>query len=173
MPFKMDNILSFAQQQQLKPWAKNSEPQFAQIRNEVVDYQLTELLGVAFAQAVISTPANFTSLLTGATFTYCDNVVKHKGLRYVLAYFVYAKYAAEGHLVPTFTGFVTKQRTEAESAKEGEIRRIERGAIQMANQAFTLVDAYLCENAATYPLYKKNTKSPRSSYKIFEGIRKV
>ena len=169
----MDSILSFTQQQAIKPWAKNSQPQYEQIRNEVVDYQLNELLGVALAQDVIDNPASYADLLDGAVFTYRDNQVKHKGLRYVLAYFVYAKYAAEGHLTPTFTGFVTKTRTEAESAKEGEIRRIEKGAIQMANQAFKLVDAYLCENSTSYPLYRKNTKSPRSGYKIFEGIRKV
>ena len=169
----MDDILSFKHQQAVKPCSVNSIEEWTQFRNEVVRSELRRLLGPVMAAKITDTPEDFTALLEGDTLEYCGSEINHAGLRFVLAYMVYARYVTEQHLKDTFTGIVKKNRSEAESAGEGELRRLERGALQIANDEFALVDMYLCQNAGTYPDYKKNIKSPSRGKKIFEPIRRV
>ena len=169
----MDDILSFDHQQAVKPCSVNNVEEWTQFRNEVVRSELKRLLGPVMAARITDTPEKFTALLEGATLMYCGNKVAHEGLRFVLAYMVYARYVTEQHLKDTFTGIVKKSRSEAESAGEGELRRLERGALQIANDEFALIDMYLCQNATLYPDYKKNIKSPSRRKKIFEPIRRV
>lgn len=169
----MDDILSFEHQQAIKPCSVNNIEEWTQFRNEVVRSELRRLLGPVMAADITAAPQNFTALLEGATLEYCGQEIRHEGLRFVLAYMVYARYVTEQHLKDTFTGIVKKVRSEAESAGEGELRRLERGALQIANDEFVLIDLYLCQNASTYPHYKKNIKSPSRGKKIFESIRRV
>lgn len=169
----MDDMLSFDHQQEIKPCSANNLEEWMQFRNEVVRSELRRLLGPVMAANITAAPENFTALLEGDTLEYCGSEITHAGLRFVLAYMVYARYVTEQHLKDTFTGVVKKSRSEAESAGDGELRRLERGALQIANDEFVLVDLYLCQNATLYPDYKKNIKSPSRGKKIFEGIRKV
>lgn len=169
----MDDILSFDHQQKIKPCSVNNLEAWMQFRNEVVRSELRRLLGPVMAANITAAPENFTALLEGDTLEYCGKEVRHEGLRFVLAYMVYARYVTEQHLKDTFTGIVKKSRQEAESAGEGELRRLERGALQIANDEFALIDLYLCQNATLYPDYKKNIKSPSRGKKIFEPIRRV
>ena len=169
----MDDILSFDHQQEIKPCSVNNLEEWTQFRNEVVRSELRRLLGPVMAADIAAAPESFTALLEGDTLEYCGQEIRHEGLRFVLAYMVYARYVTEQHLKDTFTGIVKKSRQEAESAGEGELRRLERGALQIANDEFVLIDLYLCQNASTYPHYKKNIKSPSRGKKIFEPIRRV
>jgi hypothetical protein len=169
----MDKILSFEHQQAVKPCSVNNIEEWTQFRNEVVRSELRRLLGPVMAANITAAPENYTDLLEGDTLDYCGSEIKHAGLRFVLAYMVYARYVTEQHLKDTFTGIVKKVRSEAESAGEGELRRLERGALQIANDEFVLIDMYLCQNATLYPDYKKNIKSPSRGKKIFEPIRRV
>src|SRR5690554_49843 len=169
----MDDILSFKHQQAVKPCSVNNVEEWTQFRNEVVRSELKRLLGTVMAAKITDTPEDFTALLEGDTLEYCGSEITHAGLRFVLAYMVYARYVTEQHLKDTFTGIVKKNRSEAESAGEGELRRLERGALQIANDEFALIDMYLCQNATLYPDYKKNIKSPSRGKKIFEPIRRV
>ncbi len=169
----MDKILSFEHQQAIKPCSVNNIEEWTQFRDEVVRSELRRLLGPVMAADIAAAPENFTALLKGGTLDYCGSEITHEGLRFVLAYMVYARYVTEQHLKDTFTGIVKKVRSEAESAGEGELRRLERGALQIANDEFALIDLYLCQNASTYPHYKKNIKSPSRGKKIFEPIRRV
>ena len=169
----MDKILSFEHQQAVKPCSVNNIEEWTQFRNEVVRSELRRLLGPVMAANITAAPENYTALLEGDTLDYCGSEITHAGLRFVLAYMVYARYVTEQHLKDTFTGIVKKSRSEAESAGEGELRRLERGALQIANDEFVLIDLYLCQNATLYPDYKKNIKSPSRGKKIFEPIRRV
>ena len=169
----MDEILSFDQQQAVKPCRVNNVEEWTQFRNEVVRSELKRLLGPVMAARIAATPEKFAPLLEGGTLLYCGRKITHAGLRFVLAYMVYARYVTEQHLKDTFTGIVKKSRSEAESAGDGELRRLERGALQIANDEFALIDMYLCQNATLYPDYKKNIKSPSRGKKIFEPIRRV
>lgn len=169
----MDDILSFDHQQDIKPCSVNNLEEWTQFRNEVVRSELRRLLGPVMAANITAAPENFTALLEGDTLKYCGSEITHAGLRFVLAYMVYARYVTEQHLKDTFTGIVKKSRSEAESAGEGELRRLERGALQIANDEFVLIDLYLCQNATRYLDYIKNIKSPSRGKKIFEPIRRV
>lgn len=169
----MDEILSFEHQQAVKPCSINNVEEWTQFRNEVVRSELRRLLGPVMAANITATPEKFTSLLEGDTLEYCGREITHAGLRFVFAYMVYARYVTEQHLKDTFTGIVKKSRSEAESAGDGELRRLERGALQIANDEFALIDQYLCQNADTYPHYKKNIKAPARGKRLFEPIRRV
>ena len=48
--------------------------------------------------------------------------LKHKGLRYCLAYFTYAEYIIQSQFEDTFTGMVGKNRTETEHATGGQLK---------------------------------------------------
>lgn len=152
-------LLTYQQQQQIKAITANNEAKYAQIEKETENSDLRDLLGVALLQDVQSNPANYVGLLDGDTFTYCNNTIRHSGLRYVLAYLVYARYLGESFVNDTFTGFVEKKRTDSEQLTDGQIKRIQSKCKEIALAEFELIKYYMCEK--NYSLWHEGkSKSP-------------
>lgn len=160
-------LLTFEQQQEIKPVSANNEKRYTQIQKEAEEYYLTKLIGAPLLQKIQAAPADYEDLLDGSVFTYCGEQIKHKGLRYVLAYFTFAKYVQEIGITDTFTGFVSKNRSEANDARDGELSIIANGAKSMAYQAFELVKAFICEE------YKGARPAQRVTQHWFEGVRRT
>ncbi len=158
-------LVTWAQQQGIKPFSPNSESKYAQIASEVESLDVDKLLGSAFYQAVSATPADFVSLLDAKEFDRVDGTkITHKGLRYVIAYLNYAKYAGEGSIIATATGLRQKTTPDSEHISTGEIKRVQQEMREIAFNAFNLIREYLDLNKETYPLWdrtsdKKTTKS--------------
>jgi hypothetical protein len=165
-------ILSYSQQQAIKPISANNQSKYAQIEKEVEENELRRLLGVAFLQAVQTTPGDYTDLLDGDDFeNYDGDEISHKGLRYVISYMVFSRYLGESNVVDTFSGFVSKNRTDAETISDGSIRRLQEENRQLAMVEWELIREYLDINSANYPLWKSTYKKvyrPR-----IYGVRKV
>jgi hypothetical protein len=147
-------LLSWVEQQSFRKFSLNSENNYAQIASEVESLEVDKLLGSAFYQAVSATPANYTSLLAETEFTRADgSKIKHKGLKYVIAYLNYAKYIGESHVTATATGLRQKTTPDSEHASTGEIKRLQQEYREIAFNAFNLIREYLSLNTTTYTLW--------------------
>ena len=125
-----------------------------------------------FAQKVQETPEDYDDLLDGSEFDYCGELVKHKGLRYVLAYYTYSEYVKNSDVADTFTGMVQQNRVESTHLSVGRINALRDSALQIADQALELVKAYLNANSTQYPLWSCAKTSKAHPYKLKE-IRNV
>lgn len=136
-------LLTFNEQQSIKPISANNQGKYAQLQKDVEDIQLPRLLGYKLAQLVQTTPSSYTDLLNGSEFAYCDYTLKHKGLKYCLAYFTYAEYVTQSMFEDTFTGFQHQNRAETTRATGGELKQIAQLSINAAETAFELVKKYI------------------------------
>jgi hypothetical protein len=167
----MSNLLSFLEQQGIKPISSNNEQKYYQLAVEVESLELDKLLGYAFYQDVSANPDNYTDLLNGCSFEdYNDRIVTHRGLKYVLAYLNYAKYVGESYVQDTFTGFVKKVRPDSESISSGDIKRLQQDSREIAFNAFNLIRIYLNKNSDIYTLW--GCSSDKKTYKPnFYGLK--
>lgn len=150
------SLLTYIQQQAIKPISANNESKYAQIASEVEEVELRDLLGVALLQDVQDNPTSTYNLLLldGSTFKDCNgNTVKQKGLRYVLAYFNYARYVGNSVINDTFTGIVQKSREESETVSEGTTKRLMLENRKIAMREWELIKDYLDENSDNFPLW--------------------
>jgi hypothetical protein len=167
----MSLLVSFEEQNDIKPMSINNKAKYEQIASEVESLELDKLLGYAFYQAVSATPTNYTNLLDGCSFEdYHGNTVTHKGLRYVLKYLNYAKYIGEANVFDTYTGMVQKTRQDSESLSVGQIKNLQQESREIAFNAFALIRIYLNKNSTTYPLW--NCQSDKKISKpVFYGVK--
>ena len=157
----MANLLLFEQQQAIKAISRNNQDDYVQIANEVEDVELRDLIGTELLQDLQDNPTDplNVKLLDPTEFENAyGNLVKHKGIRYVLAYFNYANYVGISNIKDTFTGFVKKVRQESESIGEGTTRRLIDDNRKIALRAFELINEYLCLNAIDYPMYRRSRR---------------
>lgn len=166
-------LLSFSAQQLIKPISPNNESKYAQLAAEVESLEVDKLLGYAFYQDVSENPSNYANLLNATEFEdYNGNVVKHRGLLYVIAYLNYAKYIGESYVVDSYSGFVQKTRQDSERISSGDIKRLQQENREIAFNAFELIRMFLNKNSADYPLW--NCNSDVKTYKPkFYGIKKT
>lgn len=173
----MSLLLSFEEQNDIKPISLNNKAKYEQIAAEVESLELDKLLGYAFYQAVSATPANYTDLLNGTEFTDKNkNVVRHKGLKYVLCYLNYAAYIGQANVFDTFSGMVQKTRQDSESLSLGQTKNLQQEAREIAFNAFELIRMFLNKGNENepkqFPLW--NNTSDRKIYKpIFYGVKKT
>ena len=105
-------LLTYSQQTAIKPISKNNERFYPQLIADTEAMYLSRILGAIFAQKVQETPEDYEDLLNGSTFDYCGETIKHKGLRYVLAYYAYSEYVKNSDVADTFTGMVQQNKRE-------------------------------------------------------------
>lgn len=165
-------LLTYSQQTAIKPISKNNERFYPQLIADTEAMYLSRILGAVFAQKVQETPEDYKNLLNGSTFNYCGEKVKHKGLRYVLAYYAYSEYVKNSDVADTFTGMVQQNRVETTHLSTGRINALRDSALQIADQALELVKAYLNENSADYPFWNCAKTTKAHPYKLKE-IRTV
>ena len=165
-------LLTFQQQTAIKPLSKNNERLYPQLIADVEAMYLSRLLGAIFAQKVQETPLDYTDLLDGSYFTYCGETIKHKGLRYVLAYYAYSEYVKNSDVADTFTGMVQQNRVETTHLSTGRVNALRDSALQIADQSFELVKAYLNVNSSNYPFWNCANTTKAHAPKLRE-IRNV
>ena len=149
-------LLTYSQQTAIKPISKNNERFYPQLIADVEAMYLSRILGPVFAQKVQETPEDYEDLLNGSTFDYCGEQVKHKGLRYVLAYYAYSEYVKNSDVSDTFTGMVQQNRVETTHLSTGRINALRDSALQIADQALELVKAFLNANERLENIYSLN-----------------
>jgi len=169
-------LLSYSQQQAIKPISANNEGKYAQLAAEVEEKELRSLLGVALLQDIQSNPTstNNVLLLDGDEFEDCyGNTITHKGIRYLLAYLNYSRYIWESDISDTFTGFVVKNRQESEMLTDGRRKSLQLTMREIAMQEWILIKDYLDEKYANFTLwnYGNETKKPYTP-RIY-GVRKT
>jgi len=136
-------ILTWDEQQEIKPVAINDIERFEQIMQETEINDISKLLGVSLYQDVLNNPGNYTELLEGSSFEYCDKTINHKGLKYVIAYLNYSNYIEESQVFDTYTGLVRKKREDSESVGQGTINNLKQKNREIAMYQFSFVDLYM------------------------------
>jgi hypothetical protein len=150
----MTNLLTYSQQQLIKPFSQNNSEKYKQIADEVENFELKKLLGIKFLQAIQATPSDYSKVLDSYTFQDTnEDSLTHKGLRYVIAYFNFSKYLGMSDIADTFSGFVTKSRNESEPLSEGRIKRLQEENRQIALTEWEVIKYYLDLNYEDYPLW--------------------
>ena len=165
-------ILSFKQQQEIKPISPNNAGKYPQLAAEVESLEVDNLLGSAFYQAISESPESFTSLLDSTSFQRSNGTtIKHKGLRYVIAYLNYSKYVSENY-TDTFSGFRKKSNPDSEPISSGDIKRLQQENREIAFNAFNLIREYLDLNRSLYPLWDARSEKKVSKPKFY-GVKKT
>jgi hypothetical protein len=163
-------ILSFSQQQTIKPISGSNENKYSQLTNEVESLEIDQLLGSQFYQAVAADPDSYDDLLNETEFTRADDTtIKHRGLRYVIAYLNYAKYVGDNYF-DTFSGFTKKSTPDSEPISAGEIKRLKQENREIAFNAFILIKEYLDLNTDIYTLWNC-TSNKRPKRQMFYGVK--
>jgi len=168
-------LLTLAQQQAVKKISENNAVKYNQLAIEVEDVELRDLLGTALLQDLQANPTSEANikLLDAYEFTDCNNNnVTHKGLRYVLAYFNYAKYVGSSFIADTFSGFRQKITPESESIGEGTMKRLQLENNKIAMRSWELIKEYLDLNYTNYPSWNC-TKSKNPTMPKFSFVRKT
>lgn len=150
---------------------------FDDLAREVEDRDMVKMLGIALLQDLQdnqSTLANI-ALLDGCSFTnYQGVIIKHKGVRFVEAYLIYADYVKQVSLKDTQVGFVKKNIDQNSGPiTEGDTRRLIDSAVEIANAQWAIVKDFLNAKSADYPLWNcaNSVNSTRRS-KIY-GVKKT
>jgi hypothetical protein len=158
-------LLTFEQQNAIVRINSNNQSDYTELERNTENLELKKLLGRALLQDLQDNPDTSENvlLLDGGTYTDCNgNTVKHKGLRYVLAFMVYAAYIKKIPFKDTNTGFKLM-----ESGNSERISRGERDDLIADNRTFALdeweaVRSFLNENCDNYPLW--NSSNERKVY---------
>jgi len=171
----MANLLTFIKQQAIKKISANNAGKYDQLAFEVENKELYDLLGVALLQDLQTNPteANNLLLLNGTTFEDCNgNTIRHRGIRFVLAYLNYSRYIGESMINDTFTGFVVKTRPDSELISEGYIKRLQLENRSIALKEFEIIKEYLNLNADIFTLWNCTTRRKPFTPRI-TGVRKT
>jgi len=170
-------LLSLENQNKIKPivlnWANQKKvvdglTNYEQLASEVESKELVSLLGYEFLQDL---QANRTEpknkiLLEGGTF---DNGVTFKGLNFVIAYFNYARFVGVSPFSESFTGVVKKNREESQSLANGEVKRLQTDARDIAMMEWELIKRYL--NCSDYPYWNSQIRKP--FIPRFKGVKRT
>lgn len=151
----------------------NNITNFDQLNSETEESDLADLLGDALLQDLQENPteANNLILLDGGSFTDCDdNLIKFKGVRYVLAYLNYVNHVEQSYANDTATGIVKKNNEESTFLNVGERKDLAAKNNGRALRDFEKIKKYLDENSETYTLWIKS-KSKNISLPNFTSVR--
>ena len=154
-------ILTYEQQATIKPISANKKHVFTQLEAEICDLYMPKLLGHSLSQKVQAEPDDYLPLLDGSTFDYCGETINHKGLRYILAYYLYAEYVQISDFEDTFTGLVRQNRGETEHLSGGRIEKVRQHYIQIAESAWELTKKYIESSDLCEKIAQNRVTSPR------------
>jgi hypothetical protein len=163
-------LVSFAESRVIKPAiSPNNQLKWEPIAQEVEDYYLPRILGRGFAYDVQKNPSKYEDLLDGVEFEDCNKeTIKFKGLKYILTYFTFAQYAGESKITDTFTGFVEKNRTDADTSTQGQESTIKKTNRKYAESQTNVMREYLdqanADDPEAYPLWKCENKTAKKIY---------
>lgn len=159
-------LTNFAIQQTIKPISPNKATGFDIICSEVEQVYLPKILGITMYSDLLANGANYTDLIEGSNFVVNGVQYSHRGLKYILCYYNYAKYIKNAHLADSFTGLVVQNRDETTHVSSAEIERFSIESIEIANTAWLLTKFYLDNNISLYPYWYCGDSKPILPFKI-------
>jgi len=151
-------------QQAIKPISKNRINDFAKLAEEVQLTDLQPLMGFDFFQNILQTPTATwnANLLTGGTYTYNSVTYVFSGLKYVLAYFLFARHIEQSGEFDTFSGLVEKTMQDGSKADIGVIKNRINSVRKIANKHWEDCDRFIMANSSNFPysLYNPINRQP-------------
>lgn len=149
-------LITFSEQQTIKPISANSEVRFAQIMEETQINELQELLGFKLYQDLTQNPTKeiYLDLLNGKVWEYCGQQIKMNGLKYVLAHYFYSNYIEENPLHDTYSGHMIHEIDEARTAPDTKLHKLKKRARETASKFWMEVKLYLDNNSDTYEYWR-------------------
>jgi len=128
------------------------------VKSEIIDQYIADaeledlapLLGEIFYNKIANNVSDFTTLLTGGTYTYQSNTYSHTGIKSILIDFAYARYIMFGSQTDTPFGFVEKQTQDSNSVTRDGRKERYKALQQSAIKAWSTVENYLNRNTTTY-----------------------
>jgi hypothetical protein len=160
-------LLTFSEQQNIKPLSNYSDKLFTQLENEASQYYTVKLFGYEMGQDIIANPEDYENLLKGGVFSYNNTNYNFRGYKYVLAYYIYLDYLKQISLKDSYTGIVRKNHTHARDAGVGDIKILENLAKRMLEVELYLLNKY------TVITYNRRLWSDGTNNSIFEGLKIV
>lgn len=156
-------LLTYNQQQAIKPISANNEKKYSPLEWEVENSTLAKLIGLPLLQNIQDNPTSAENILIldGDSYVCGNYTLRHKGLRYVLAYLIFARYVGESMINDTFTGMVQKTRPDSEILSNGALRRQQQVFEEIAMQEFQNIKNYLIEKGNPYFCKSTNPFPPR------------
>ncbi len=149
-------LWTYANQQTIKPIAENfSQPQFIQLQKEVQVEDLQKLLGFDFYQDLIQnagTTAN-AALLDGGTYEVAGTTFSYVGLKFTLAYYLYARYIKTSFKKDTAAGFLRKNLEDSRQLDRGELADYHKDFRKVAGSYWEENEKFIIANASDYPFY--------------------
>ena len=149
-------LWTYADQQTIKPISANfPRGEFEQIMEEVQVEDLQKLLGFDFYQDIIQNPTGTwnAKLLDGGEYEYGGVTYFYEGLKYVLAYFAYARYIKISSKKDTATGFVSKQFEDSRQINIGKELNLHKDFIKIAFKYWEECQKFLSANSSEFPYY--------------------
>jgi len=149
-------LWTYVNQQVIKPISANfSQPIFEKIMLEVQTEELIKLLGFDFYQDIIQNPTDTwnAKLLDGGTYVYNSVTYFYEGLKYVLAYFAYARYVKISSKKDTATGFVSKQFEDSRQINISKELNLHKDFIKIAFKYWEECQKFLSANSSEFSYY--------------------
>jgi len=159
-------LWTYSDQQQIKPISSNfPREQFEQLQNEVQAVDLQKLLGFDFYQDIIQNPTSTANaaLLDGGTYVVSGVTYSYVGLKYTLAYYLYARYVKVSSHKDTYGGIVKKNFEESRELNEGANANYRKDFRIIAGKYWEENEQFLIANYSDYPYYYSNPL-PRSCW---------
>lgn len=166
----MSLLLTYSDQQSIKPVSDNyPQAQWTKLANEVQVQDLQKILGFDFYQDIIQNPASTANaaLINGGTYEYNSVTYTYAGLKYVLAYLIFAQYIRHSPIKDTYGGFVKKQFEDSRETTKGEQGNLHLDYRKIAFHYWEECACFLKANSADYPYYYTDPPS-RSCWKSNE-----
>lgn len=143
-------------QQAIKPISKNRQRDFDLLAKEVEITDLQPLIGVEFYNELINNPTTSANknLLDGGTYIVNGQSLRFAGLKYVLSYFLYARYISISDEMDTFSGVVVKSTIDSDPLSQGRIKTRVNDTRQIAFSYWSGCEMFINENSKDYPYYQ-------------------
>ncbi len=156
-------LWTYANQQSIKPISANfDQTKFAQLQKEVQVEDLQKLLGFDFYQDLIQNPATTenAALLDGGTYEVAGVTYSYVGLKFTLAYYLYARYVQTSFKKDTAAGFVRKNLEDSRQLDRGEQADYHKDFRKVAGSYWEENEKFIIANSEDYPYYNCDC-SPR------------
>jgi len=159
-------LWTLTEQQTIKPVSGNFPlAKFDQMATETQVEDLQKLLGYDFYQDIIQNPTSTANaaLLAGGTYTYNSVTYIFAGLKYVLAYLLFARYIKQSGISDTFGGMVKKNFEDSRELNNGDEKNLHNDFRKIAFKYWDECKCYIYAHSTDFPYYYSDPP-PRSCW---------
>ena len=142
-------------------------PHDAKLNEQILDAQLLDLqplLGESFFNKILSSPEDYTDLLTGGVYEHDGISYNNYGLSMVLTYFAYARYIMFSSVTDTPFSVVEKLNDTSRPVEASAKKTLYTLNREAAQQVWHNVHNYLVRTA--HPDYKKGRSTKAGAFRF-------